>query len=139
MPAHSLINTSAILALLHEDDRWHARCVETFRRFRIPWATSVAVLTEFFHLASRGPRSVATAWDFVRSGTMILLPIDDADLPALEKLMREYADRPMDFADATLVRLAERESLTTIFAIDHDDFERYRIEGRRRFRIVPGR
>jgi predicted nucleic acid-binding protein len=139
MPAHSLIDTSAMLALLHEDDRWHARCVETFRRFRIPWGTSVAALTEFFHLANRGPHSVATAWDFVRSGTIILLPIDDADLPALDEMMRKYADRPMDFADATLVRLAEREGLSTIFTIDHDDFETYRIDGRRRFRILPDR
>ena len=45
----------------------------------------------------------------------------------------------MDFADATLVRIAERESLSLILTIDHDDFETYRIQGRRRFRIVPGR
>jgi predicted nucleic acid-binding protein len=66
-------------------------------------------------------------------------PIDDADLSALEDLMRKYADRAMDFADATLVHLARRESLTTVFTIDHDNFETYRIDGRRRFRIVPGR
>lgn len=53
--------------------------------------------------------------------------------------MSRYSDRPMDFADATLVRLARRESLTTIFTVDHDDFETYRIGGKRRFRIVPGR
>jgi predicted nucleic acid-binding protein len=128
-----------MLALLHEDDRWHARCVETLRRLRMPCATSLAVLTEFFHLASRGPHSVGTAWDFVRSGTIILLPIDDADLPALDELMRKYADRPMDFADATLVHLARRASLSTVFTIDHDDFETYRIEGRRHFRILPER
>jgi predicted nucleic acid-binding protein len=45
----------------------------------------------------------------------------------------------MDVADATLVHLARRESLSTIFTIDHDDFETYRIEGRRRFRILPAR
>jgi predicted nucleic acid-binding protein len=75
----------------------------------------------------------------VRSATVTVLAIDDADLPALEGLMSRYADRPMDFADATLVRRAERERLSTIFTIDHDDFETYRIEGRRRFRIVPDR
>jgi uncharacterized protein len=139
MPAQGLIDTSAMLALLHEDDRWHSRCVDTFRHFRVPWATSTAVLTEFFYLASRGPRSVATAWDFVRSGTIVLLPIEDSDLPALDGLMRRYADRPMDFADATLVHLARREALSLVFTIDHNDFETYRIEGRRRFRIVPGR
>jgi predicted nucleic acid-binding protein len=60
-------------------------------------------------------------------------------LSALEALMRKYADRPMDFADATLVHLARREALSTVFTIDHDDFETYRIDGRRRFRIVPSR
>ena len=72
-------------------------------------------------------------------GVVTVLAIDDADLPALDELMRQYADRPMDFADATLVHLARREQLSTVFTIDHDDFETYRIEGRRRFRIVPGR
>jgi predicted nucleic acid-binding protein len=53
--------------------------------------------------------------------------------------MARYADRPMDFADATLVHLAQRESLTTVFTVDHGDFETYRIGSRRRFRIVPPR
>jgi len=53
--------------------------------------------------------------------------------------MSRYSDRPMDFADATLVHLAQRESLSTIFTIDHDDFETYRIHGRRRFRVIPER
>ena len=109
MRAQGLIDTGAMLALLHQDDRWHARCVETFGRLRVPYATSVAVLTEFFYLANRGPLSVATAWAFVRSRAFILLRIDDADLPDLDQLMRRYADRPMDFADATLVHLARRE------------------------------
>ena len=58
--------------------------------------------------------------------------------PALDALMKRYADRPMDFADATLVHLAKRESIATVFTIDHDDFETYRA-GRRRFRVEPGR
>jgi predicted nucleic acid-binding protein len=45
----------------------------------------------------------------------------------------------MDFADATLVRLADRESLGTILTVDNDDFETYRMRGRRRFRVLPGR
>jgi hypothetical protein len=53
--------------------------------------------------------------------------------------MRRYHDRPMDFADATLVHIAERESLSTIFTVDHNDFETYRIGGRKRFRILPAR
>ena len=53
--------------------------------------------------------------------------------------MDRYGDRPMGFADATLVHLGERHGLSLILTIDHDDFETYRMAGRRRFRIVPDR
>jgi predicted nucleic acid-binding protein len=45
----------------------------------------------------------------------------------------------MDFADGTLVYLAKREALTTILTVDHADFDTYRIEGKRRFQVVPGK
>jgi len=51
--------------------------------------------------------------------------------------MSRYWGHPMDFADATLVHLARRESLITILTIDHANFETYRIEGKRKFRVVP--
>ena len=70
---------------------------------------------------------------------MPVLAIGDDDLPALEALKEKYHDRPMDFADASLVHLAGREGLATVFTVDPDDFETYRIDGRRRFRVVPGR
>lgn len=139
MGAKGLIDTGAILAFLDRDDRWHQRCVDSLLTLRLPLATSAAVLTELFHLLPGQPRQQAKAWDFVRSPAVTVLPIVDADLPALDGLMRQYADRPMDFADATLVHLARRESLSLVFTIDHDDFETYRIDGRRRFRIVPAR
>jgi predicted nucleic acid-binding protein len=67
----------------------------------------------------------------------VLGMIEHAELTHVHSLMSRYWDRPMDFADATLVYLAKRESLSTIFTVDHADFETYRIEGKRRFRIFP--
>jgi uncharacterized protein len=77
-------------------------------------------------------------WGLLRTRSITVLPIQDGDLPDLERLMLKYADRPMDFADATLVRLAEREGLTTILTVDRD-FEVYRIGGRKAFRVLPER
>lgn len=137
MAVSGLIDTGAILALLDRDDRWHDACVEEFASLRLPLLTSPAVLTELFHLVGDRPRDVDAAWTFLRSGAVSVASIDEADLPALNALMVHYRDRPMDFADATLVHLAERESLTSVFTVDHDDFETYRIGGRRRFRVGP--
>lgn len=134
-----LVDTGAILALLDRDDRWHERCREAFGSLPLPLASSAAVLAEVFHLLGDDPRQADAAWGFLRSGAVTILPIGDTDLPDVEALMKRYRDRPMDFADATLVRLGDRESLSTVFTIDHDDFETYRLTGRRRFRIVPGR
>ena len=43
--------------------------------------------------------------------------------------MRKYGDRPMDLADAALVRVAEREGVQTVFTVDRADFAVYRLHG----------
>lgn len=133
----ALADTGALLAYLDGKDHWHARCRAAFAAFHLPLVTSVAVLTDLFHLVGDDAREVRAAWSFVRSGALTVSSVTDADLPDIETLMRRYHDRPMDFADATLVHLAERESLPTVFTIDHDDFQTYRFGGRQRFRILP--
>ena len=139
MTAEALIDTGAILALLDRTDRWHRLCVETFRQFRLPLISSEAVLTELFHLVGDSRHETEMAWKFLRTGAIKLAAIEDSELPELQALMSRYWDRPMDFADATLVHLARREGLSTIFTVDHADFETYRIEGRRRFRVLPAK
>jgi hypothetical protein len=68
--------------------------------------------TELFHLVGDSRHEVQVAWEFVRSGVLTVATLSDRDMPDLETLMRRYRDRPMDFAGATLVHLAEREART---------------------------
>ena len=133
-----LIDTGALLALVDVRDRWHVACTEAYRNARLPLATTPSILTELFYFASKRGL-IRPTWNLVRTGVITVLQITDADLPALETLMHRYADRPMDFADATLVHVAEREDLRTILTIDHDEFETYRIGRNARFRILPAR
>lgn len=54
--------------------------------------------------------------------------------------MEVYAGRPMDFADASLIVAAERLDIRTVFTIDREDFETYRVRrGHRHYplAIVP--
>ena len=68
---------------------------------------------------------------------MQLLPLGVVDLPRIRELLRKYADRPMDLADAALIRIAEREGIRKIFTVDKKDFAVYRIHGRIRPSIIP--
>jgi uncharacterized protein len=138
MRARALIDTGPIVAMINRADPWHDACVSSFQSLGVPLVTSAAVLTEAFHLVGNHTQDVAAAWRLIRSAVTVGAITDD-DLSALDGLMSKYRDRPMDFADATLVHLAQREAIHLIFTIDHDDFETYRIEGRKKFRIVPGR
>lgn len=137
MAASALIDTGAILALLDRSDRWHAACAGAFRQLRLPLLTSEAVLTDLFHLVGDARAQMEAAWKFVRSGALVVGAIEDGELGNVRTLMSRYWDRPMDFADATLVYLAKRESLSVILTVDHADFATYRIEGRRQFRALP--
>jgi len=137
MAADALIDTGAILAILRWNDEWHEPCQDAFRQLRAPLLTSEAVLTELFHLIGDTRAELETAWGFVRSGAVVVGAIEDAELPILRSLMLQYWDRPMDFADATLVHLANRESLTTILTVDQADFATYRLARKRRFQVLP--
>jgi predicted nucleic acid-binding protein len=61
-----------------------------------------------------------------------------ADYAALARIIAQYASLPCDYADASLIALAERSGVTAIASIDPRDFSVYRLRGRRRFRILLG-
>jgi predicted nucleic acid-binding protein len=135
----ALIDTGVILALVDRNDGWHEACVQAYNNSRLPLLTTEAVLAEVFHLARRKVPDARGVWQLLRSGAIQMSEIAHGELSQIQTLMQDYADRPMDFADATLVHLAARERLGTILTIDHDDFETYRLPGRKKFTILPRR
>ena len=137
MVVDTLIDTGAILAVLDRSDPWHHPCVSALRQLRFPLLTSEAVLTETFHMVGSSSKQSEAAWQFVRSGAISLGTIEHSELPEIHALMSRYSDLPMDFADATLVHLAKRESLRHILTIDQTDFSIYRISGKQRFHVFP--
>ena len=69
-------------------------------------------------------------------GTLLLMDLDAEGRARAAHLMRKYRDTPMSLADSSLVVMAERLQLQTIFTLDRD-FEVYRIDGRRPFSLLP--
>ncbi len=137
MPPCAIVDTGAIIAIVAADQDWHEACLNALASLEMPLLTTEAVLTELFHIIAARNLSLNHTWNFVLSGAIKVYNTDHSDLPAIRGLMHQYRDRPMDFADATLVHLAARESLSLILTVDHDDFETYRIGGRKRFTILP--
>jgi hypothetical protein len=76
-------------------------------------------------------------WRLLERKAVKILPLDASDVPRMRELMRKYRDLPMDLADAALVRVGERERISSVFTIDRRDFEVYRPRGIRRFTVLP--
>ena len=89
------------------------------------------------YLLSFSPAAQQALWDRLTADAPRLLPLDRDDMPRLKELMWRYRDLPMDFADAALVRVAERDGLDTVFTIDRSDFSVYRLGKRKSFTILP--
>lgn len=136
MPA-VLVDAGALIALLDRDDHWHSACVGALAEIRDPLVSVWPALTEAMHLLSDVPRAQDALYEMIEDDALGLAPLDDGDLARMKVLMRKYRDLPMDFADAALVRVAERERLTHILSFDRH-FRVYALPGRARFVVLPG-
>jgi uncharacterized protein len=134
----ALVDTGAIVALVNRDDRHHDEAVEWFRRFRGRLLTTEAVITETAYVLAASPahQRAALLW-LERARAAGLLQVEAvADYAALARIMAQYGNLPCDYADASLIALAERTGVAAIATVDQRDFSVYRLRGRRRFRIL---
>lgn len=130
-----LLDTGALVSLLDRSQRRHHEFVEFFDSWTGQVVTTEAVLTESTHLLGRIVGGAIACLDFVLSGGALLVPATANSIRRARDLMNRYADFPMDFADATLVVLAEDLGTNHVLTTDQRDFSVYRIAGRKRFRI----
>lgn len=137
MAGKLLLDTGPLVAILDRTDDYHDACVDVWARWTGPVLTTEAVITEATHLLGRIPRGRETCIQFVLAGAIIASPITRVRLERTDTLMRKYADIPMDYADATLVVLAEELRTEHVFTIDGRGFGAYRWSGRRAFQLYP--
>jgi hypothetical protein len=83
--------------------------------------------------------SLRTFCDLVRLGWLRLPGIGLEMLDWYRAFLERYASVAPDLADATLVYLAERLHINTVFTLDRRDFSIYRIGKNRAFRLLPER
>jgi predicted nucleic acid-binding protein len=135
-----LIDTGPFVALLDPRDGEHERCRAVLKTLKEPLFTTTPVLTEAFHLLVPGSRGSSNLLEMIRRGGIGVWFMDGSTLPRCFDLMDQYADHPMDLADASLVAAAETLRTRRIFTLDQDDFSTYRLRRGRAlqpFEILP--
>jgi predicted nucleic acid-binding protein len=130
MATSALVDPGFLVALLSRRDANHRWAAAQAPRLRPPWMTREAVLSEASHLpGGLGTESLAS---LLRRGALVC-GYRFADMEAVLKLLEKYADVPMSFANACLVRMTETLNNPVVLTTD-GDFRIYRRHGRQ---IIP--
>ena len=132
-----LLDTGAFVALLDKSGKNHERCVVFFKDFKGKLLTTEPVLTEAVYLLGPSVKAQKTCIEIILRGGATLVPQSMESLSRAIALMERYKDIPMDFADATLVSLAEETGIHEVFTLDVKGFSAYRIHGRKTFKLWP--
>lgn len=134
-----LADSGPLVAVFSPDDAHHAACVRALKDLRGPLFTVWPAVTEAMYLLSFSPKGQEALLWWLESGSLKSLEIEVADIARSRELMRKYQDLPMDFTDAVVVSVAEREDIRCIFTIDRRDFGVYRPKHAARFHLLPER
>jgi len=132
-----IIDTGPWVALIDQSEAKHDECTDWFRRFEGKMFTSEAVLTEVLFLLNFSYPAQSAAIDFVLNGAITIVPLSLESLKTAKGLMRKYANVPMDYADATLVCLAEDLSIVHMVTLDRRHFSIYRLPSKKSFLLLP--
>lgn len=135
----TLTDTGPLYALIDRKQAvLHRRCSGLLPELAKPLITTWPCFTEAMFLAyGEGGRPMQKLlWSYNRRGLLQFYDLSAADAARMEVLMGEYADTPMDLADASLVVTAEVLGLERIFTLD-SHFYAYRRNGRAAFEVVP--
>ncbi len=134
----TLTDAGPLIAIIDADEPDHASCVEALDQLTLPLITTWPAFTEAMYLLARagGIRAQQALWQLQRDERLVVADLPSSAVDRSARLMDQYADRPMDLADATLVALAEERGDRRIFTLDVD-FQIYRFRGRQRFETIP--
>lgn len=132
-----LTDTGPLVAILDRDDAAHRRCVAVLKQIPPPLVTTWPVVTEAMYLLAFSSKAQDALLAMVERGSLQVAVIGAEDVPRIRVLVRTYRDLPMDLADATMVRVAEREGIREVFTLDRRDFSVYRAGRGRSFSIIP--
>lgn len=109
-----------------DQDPFTPWATKLIRSLPYPLFTCDAVLTEAAHFL----RSPAPLLSAIERGLLVSRFDTQGAARRLSELVKKYADRPMDFADACVVYMSEQSRESKVITIDREDFTVYRRYGR---------
>jgi predicted nucleic acid-binding protein len=130
----TLVDTGFLVSLFRPADRLRAQARDCLLANRHPLVTAAPVIVETCFFLDAPGKGRLLEW--VQRGALAVSDIPVSTYQEIGIVIRKYADRNIDFADAALVWLANHTGIRDILTVDEADFSLYRLKGGKRFALV---
>jgi len=127
-----IIDAGPLIALFDGSDKYHRIVIDFLRNFSGRLITTLPVITEATHLLDFDVKAQIDLLKWIELDGVSIFQISAMHIKKMVPLIEKYSDRPMDFADASIVILADELNINDIISID-SDFEIYRYKSKKRF------
>ena len=132
-----LVDTGPLVAFFDEGDMDHERVVPVFRTPPAVLWTTMPVITETMYFMRHSPNARTAFIEFLRKTKMRIESYSSfEEVEKCTALMAKYRSFPMDFADASLVLLAEKLGVFNIVTTDERGFRAFKTRTRQAFHLV---
>ena len=123
-----IVDTGFWLALADQQDIYHKPAKRTLQQIDKPLITTWCVITEtcYMLLKRKGVPAQTAFMTSIANKAFELFDLQSHHALRIAQLMQQYANLPMDLADASLVILAEELGHGRILSVDYRDFNTYR-------------
>jgi hypothetical protein len=135
-PRDIVLDTGPLVAVLDQGDPHHRACVDLWHDVAERCITTDAVVTEATHLVGRAG-AASLPLELLLAARIPVVSLEHEAREHAVRLMRRYGTLPMDYADATLVIIADMIRSSTVFTLDKRGFQTYRRGTGEAFTLIP--
>jgi len=129
-----IVDTGFLVSLFRPAERLRAPAREFLRNNRHPLLTVAPVIVETCFFLD--PEGKVRLLEWILRGAVAVAEVPTSAYADIRSLIRKYADRDIDFADAAIVWLAEKTGCLAIVTVDVRDFSVVRLRKGKRFELV---
>ena len=130
----AIVDTGFLVPLFRPADRLRASAREFLRDNAHPLLTVAPVIVETCFFLD--PEGKVRLLEWIQRGAVAVAEVPTSAYTDIRALIRKYADRDIDFADAALIWFAEKAGCRRVLTVDAGDFSIFRLSRGRRFDLV---
>jgi predicted nucleic acid-binding protein len=129
-----IVDTGFLVALYIRRDKLHSHALNFLQQNQQSLVTTAAVIVESCYFLDAKAKVALLNW--IQRGGVEVVDIPIVAYSEIAQTIEKYADHDIDFTDATLIWLANKNQQRQILTVDKNDFSAFRLKNNKWFDLL---